>query len=203
MLNLKTFHLEDIISVSRPSRMLYFPIYSIGLFDVVKNGMVSSREIVRSLENWFLGRGKFNSILYILKCNENHLNVLKGFETFSFSFLFLFFLLVSKAVMAEKYATILLSAVRHSSSCFLLANISQALLHSALTAHACYFLGICDTIRAFLRRKRKNIVKNGYYYYYLLNQFSRWCNWTGMIIRIDKCHSFGMEKKLTTVNGIL
>ena len=111
--------------------------------------------------------------------------VLKGFETFSFSFLFLFFLLVSKAVMAEKYPTILLSAVRHSSSCFLLANISQALLHSALTAHACYFLDICDTInplRAFLiktllireltptmsnktlckiRRKRKNIFKNG------------------------------------------
>ena len=52
------FHLEDIISVSRWSRTLYLPIYSIGLFHVAKNGIVLSREIVRSLENWFLGRGR-------------------------------------------------------------------------------------------------------------------------------------------------
>lgn len=28
----------------------------------------------------------------------------------------------------------------------------------------------------------------------LLNEFSRWCTWTDMSIRIDKCHSFGMAK---------
>ena len=37
----------------------------------------------------------------------------------------------------------------------------------------------------------------------LLNEFSRWCNWTGTIIRIDKCHFLGMEKKLTTVKKVL
>ena len=35
-----TFHLEDIISVSRSSRTSYLPIYSIGLFDVAKNGII-------------------------------------------------------------------------------------------------------------------------------------------------------------------
>ena len=28
----------------------------------------------------------------------------------------------------------------------------------------------------------------------LLNAFSRWCQWSGMIIRVDKCHSFGIRK---------
>ena len=28
----------------------------------------------------------------------------------------------------------------------------------------------------------------------LLNEFSRWCTWTKMSIRIDKCYSFGMAK---------
>ena len=28
----------------------------------------------------------------------------------------------------------------------------------------------------------------------LLNEFSRWCNWAGLSIRIDKCHAFGMAK---------
>ena len=28
----------------------------------------------------------------------------------------------------------------------------------------------------------------------LLNEFSRWCTWTNMSIRIDKCHAFGMAK---------
>ena len=28
----------------------------------------------------------------------------------------------------------------------------------------------------------------------LLNAFSHWCNWTNMIIRVDKCHSFGIKK---------
>ena len=54
-----TFHLEDIISVSRSSSTLYLPIYSIGLFGVAKSGIVLSRKIVRSLENWFLERGRF------------------------------------------------------------------------------------------------------------------------------------------------
>ena len=26
-----------------------------------------------------------------------------------------------------------------------------------------------------------------------LNAFSRWCTWADMIIRVDKCHSFGMK----------
>ena len=54
-----TFHLEDIISVSRSSRTLSLPIHSIGLFDVAKNGILLSHKIVRSLENWFLGQGRF------------------------------------------------------------------------------------------------------------------------------------------------
>ena len=28
----------------------------------------------------------------------------------------------------------------------------------------------------------------------LLNAFNRWCSWVDMIIRVDKCHSFGMKK---------
>ena len=31
----------------------------------------------------------------------------------------------------------------------------------------------------------------------LLNLFSRWCNWADMLIRLDKCHSFGMKKNNT------
>ena len=31
----------------------------------------------------------------------------------------------------------------------------------------------------------------------LLNVFSRWCRWSDMIIRVDKCHSFGIHKKGT------
>ena len=31
----------------------------------------------------------------------------------------------------------------------------------------------------------------------LLNVFSRWCRWADMIIRVDKCHSFGIKKKGT------
>ena len=27
--------------------------------------------------------------------------------------------------------------------------------------------------------------------------FSRWCSWADMIIRVDKCHSFGIEKSGT------
>ena len=54
-----TFHLENIIPVSRGSRRLYLAIYSIELFHVAKNGIVLSREIMRSLKNWFLGQGRF------------------------------------------------------------------------------------------------------------------------------------------------
>ena len=28
----------------------------------------------------------------------------------------------------------------------------------------------------------------------LINASSRWCNWANMIIRVDKCHSFGIKK---------
>ena len=28
----------------------------------------------------------------------------------------------------------------------------------------------------------------------LFNAFNRWCTWADMIIRVDKCHSFGMKK---------
>ena len=31
----------------------------------------------------------------------------------------------------------------------------------------------------------------------LLNVFSRWCLWADMVIRVDKCHSFGIKKKGT------
>ena len=29
----------------------------------------------------------------------------------------------------------------------------------------------------------------------LLNAFTAWCIWSSMIIRVDKCHTFGMTKK--------
>ena len=32
----------------------------------------------------------------------------------------------------------------------------------------------------------------------LLNHFSRWCTWTGMIIRVDKCSTFGIKKASTS-----
>ena len=31
----------------------------------------------------------------------------------------------------------------------------------------------------------------------LLNAFSRWCTWAEMIVRVDKCHAFGMKKSKT------
>ena len=31
----------------------------------------------------------------------------------------------------------------------------------------------------------------------LLNLFSRWCSWTDMNNRVDKCHSFGIKKSGT------
>ena len=31
----------------------------------------------------------------------------------------------------------------------------------------------------------------------LLNRFSIWCNWAEMIIRVDKCNTFGIRKSLT------
>ena len=31
-----------------------------------------------------------------------------------------------------------------------------------------------------------------------LNLFSRWCSWPDMIIRVDKCHSFGIKKSGTS-----
>ena len=33
---------------------------------------------------------------------------------------------------------------------------------------------------------------------FLLNRFSIWCNWADMIIRVDKCITFGIGKSLTT-----
>ena len=32
---------------------------------------------------------------------------------------------------------------------------------------------------------------------HLLNRFSLWCQWSDMIIRVDKCSSFGIKKVLT------
>ena len=32
----------------------------------------------------------------------------------------------------------------------------------------------------------------------LLNLFSRWCSWAAMIIRVNKCHSFGIKKSATS-----
>ena len=32
----------------------------------------------------------------------------------------------------------------------------------------------------------------------LLNLFNRWCSWADMIIRVDKCHSFGIKKSGTS-----
>ena len=37
----------------------------------------------------------------------------------------------------------------------------------------------------------------------LLNEFSRWCSWTKMSIRIDKCHTFGMEKVRTAPKQVM
>ena len=37
----------------------------------------------------------------------------------------------------------------------------------------------------------------------LLNEFSRWCTWTKMSIRIDKCHSFGMAKVKSASKQVL
>ena len=31
----------------------------------------------------------------------------------------------------------------------------------------------------------------------LLNEFTRWCNWSGMKIRVDKCKTFGIKKTVT------
>ena len=31
----------------------------------------------------------------------------------------------------------------------------------------------------------------------LLNVFTRWCNWSGMTIRVDKCKTFGIKKTVT------
>ena len=37
----------------------------------------------------------------------------------------------------------------------------------------------------------------------LLNEFSRWCTWSNLSIRIDKCHAFGMKKVKTSSKQIL
>ena len=34
----------------------------------------------------------------------------------------------------------------------------------------------------------------------LLNRFSIWCNWADMIIRVDKCITFGIRKSLSLLN---
>ena len=38
-----------------------------------------------------------------------------------------------------------------------------------------------------------------YYYYYLINRFIIWCNWSKMIIRVDKCSTFGIRKLWTKI----
>ena len=37
---------------------------------------------------------------------------------------------------------------------------------------------------------------------HLLNRFSIWCQWSNMIIRVDKCSTFGIKKALTKINPI-
>ena len=37
----------------------------------------------------------------------------------------------------------------------------------------------------------------------LLNAFTRWCQWSGMTIRVDKCTSFAMRKKCTQIKQYL
>ena len=32
----------------------------------------------------------------------------------------------------------------------------------------------------------------------LCNAFSKWCTWSDLIIRVDKCHTFGMKKCATS-----
>jgi hypothetical protein len=32
---------------------------------------------------------------------------------------------------------------------------------------------------------------------HLLNRFSIWCQWSNMIIRVDKCSTFGIKKAIT------
>lgn len=36
----------------------------------------------------------------------------------------------------------------------------------------------------------------------LLNAFSKWCTWTDMIVRVDKCHAFGLRKVGTSCQQI-
>ena len=36
----------------------------------------------------------------------------------------------------------------------------------------------------------------------LLNAFDRWCTWSHMIIKVEKCHSFGMKKCKTKCEQI-
>ena len=37
----------------------------------------------------------------------------------------------------------------------------------------------------------------------LLNHFTRWCHWSNMVIRVDKCVSFGIKKSSTSSNQFL
>ena len=37
----------------------------------------------------------------------------------------------------------------------------------------------------------------------LLNHFSRWCTWAGMVIRVDKCSTFGIKKASTSSTQFL
>ena len=39
------------------------------------------------------------------------------------------------------------------------------------------------------------VTSNDYENQVLLNMFTRWCNWSNMIIRTDKCITFGIHKK--------
>ena len=58
VLNVKMFHLDDIISFSRSSCVLYFPTNSMGPLLVAKTGIVFSRETHISVENIFFGLGR-------------------------------------------------------------------------------------------------------------------------------------------------
>ena len=57
--NLKVIHQEDIMSHSLCSLTLYFPIYSIPVLLVAKNGIVFERSMHMSVANWFFGLGRW------------------------------------------------------------------------------------------------------------------------------------------------
>ena len=55
--------------------------------------------------------------------------------------------------------------------------------------HPVHWLQFADDAAVVTTNERKNQL--------LLNCFSRWCQWSNMLIRVDKCSSFGIKKYST------